>query len=132
MIRQRKQPSCAGASRGIGAAIAQRLAQDGFAVVVNHAGQAAPAEALVRSIEAAGGQALAAQADVRDAAAVRRMFDATGTIWGGVDVLVNNAGIMTLSAIADTEDAAFDHQIAVLIRSARHVWPAAAAAPGRR
>jgi NAD(P)-dependent dehydrogenase (short-subunit alcohol dehydrogenase family) len=55
-----------GASRGIGAAVALRLAQDGFAVVVNYSGNAAPAEALVREAEAAGGRALAARAEVSD------------------------------------------------------------------
>src|ERR1700761_5417499 len=65
-----------GASRGIGAAVAERLARDGFTVVVNYAGSADLAEALVRKIEGAGGRALAAQADVSDPAAVRHMFDA--------------------------------------------------------
>jgi 3-oxoacyl-[acyl-carrier protein] reductase len=94
-----------GASRGIGAAIAERLAKDGFTVVVNYSGDAAPAEALVRKIEEAGGKALTAKADVSDAEAVRRMFDAAEAAFGGVDVLVNNAGIMMLSSIADSDDA---------------------------
>src|SRR5262245_42755790 len=64
-----------GASRGIGAAVAERLARDGFAVVVNYAGSAAGAEALVRKIEAAGGRAVAVQADVSDPKAVGRLFD---------------------------------------------------------
>ncbi len=63
-----------GASRGIGAAIAERLAKDGFTVVVNYAGSAAPAEELVSRIERAGGKAVTAQADVSDVDAVRRMF----------------------------------------------------------
>lgn len=65
-----------GASRGIGAAIAERLAGDGFAVVINYASNATPAEALAGQIEAAGGRALALQADVSDPAAVRGLFDA--------------------------------------------------------
>lgn len=84
--------------------------------MVNYSGQARSAEALVRATQEAGGQALAAQADVSDAAAVRRMFDAAEAARGGVDVLVNNAGIMTLSPIADTEDAAFDRQVAVNLK----------------
>ncbi len=105
-----------GASRGIGAAVAERLARDGFAVVVNYAGSAAAAEALVRKIEAAGGRALAARADVSDPGAVRGLFDAAETAFGGVDVLVNNAGIMTLANLADTEDAAFDRLVAVNLK----------------
>ncbi|HEY0233160.1 MAG TPA: SDR family oxidoreductase [Dokdonella sp.] len=105
-----------GASRGIGAAVAQRLARDGFTVVINYSGAAAEAEALVRTIEQAGGTALAAQADVADPAAVRRMFDAAQTSFGGVDVLVNNAGIMTLATIADSDDASVDRLIAVNLK----------------
>ncbi len=105
-----------GASRGIGAAVAERLARDGFTVVVNYSGNEAAAEALVRKIEAAGGRALSARADVADPAAVARLFDAAETAFGGVDVLVNNAGIMPLSSIADTDDAAFERQVDVNLK----------------
>ena len=105
-----------GASRGIGAAIAERLGRDGFTVIVNYAGSAAAAEELVRKIEEQGGRALAAQADVSDANAVRRMFDAAEAAFGGIDVLVNNAGIMTLGTIADVDDAAFDRQVLVNLK----------------
>ncbi len=105
-----------GASRGIGAAIAERLASDGFNVVVNYAGSSAEAEALVGKIEQAGGHAIAAQADVSDAAAVERMFDAAEAAFGGVDVLVNNAGIMKLAPLADSDDALFDSQIAINLK----------------
>jgi 3-oxoacyl-[acyl-carrier protein] reductase len=105
-----------GASRGIGAAVAERLAADGLAVVVNYAASAGPAAALVRMIEARGQRALAAKADVGDADAVRGMFEAAEKAFGGVDVLVNNAGIMKLSKIADCDDAAFDEQIAINLK----------------
>ncbi|MGC1304490.1 MAG: SDR family oxidoreductase [Caulobacteraceae bacterium] len=105
-----------GASRGIGAAVAERLAEDGFTVVVNYAGSAAAAEALVTKIERAGGHAISAQADVSDPVAVRRMFDAAETAFGGVDVLVNNAGIMALSSIADADDELFDRNIAINLK----------------
>lgn len=105
-----------GASRGIGAAIAQRLARDGHAVIVNYSGNAAAAEQVVRGIEAAGGKALAAQADVADAAAVARMFDSAQAAFGGIDVLVNNAGILKLGAIGASDDALFDSLIAVNLK----------------
>jgi 3-oxoacyl-[acyl-carrier protein] reductase len=105
-----------GASRGIGAAIATRLAADGFTVIVNYSGNAAPAEALVRQIEQAGGKALAAQADVSNAAEVRRMFDAAESTFGGIDVLVNNAGIMSLAKLAEVTDEAIDRLLAVNLK----------------
>jgi len=105
-----------GASRGIGAAVAERLAADGFAVVVNYSGNAGPAEDVVHRIEGKGGRALAARADVSDAKAVRQMFDAAEAAFGGVDVLVNNAGIMMLSTIADSDDALFERQIGVNLK----------------
>src|ERR1700749_2908525 len=88
-----------GASRGIGAAVAERLAADGFTVVINYAGDTKSAEALAKKIEAKGGRALTAKADVSDPSAVRGMFDAAEAAFGGVDVLVNNAGIMQLARI---------------------------------
>jgi 3-oxoacyl-[acyl-carrier protein] reductase len=105
-----------GASRGIGAAIARRLARDGLTVVVNYSGDPAPAEALVREIAQAGGKALATRADVSNPAAVRTMFDHIESVLGGIDVLVNNAGIMTLSAVGETEDATFDRHVAVNLK----------------
>jgi 3-oxoacyl-[acyl-carrier protein] reductase len=102
-----------GASRGIGAAIATRLADDGFTVVINYAGSASEADALVEAIEARGGRAIAAQADVSDPAAVARMFDAAQAAFGGIDVLVNNAGIMKLATVTDSDDALFDRQVAI-------------------
>ena len=116
MNSQPKVALVTGASRGIGAAIAERLAHDGFAVIVNYSGSAAEADALVRAIGKSGGRALSVQADVSDPAAVRRMFDSAETSFGGIDVLVNNAGIMLLADIADTEDTTFDRLIAVNLK----------------
>ncbi|EZP49971.1 SDR family oxidoreductase [Sphingomonas sp. RIT328] len=105
-----------GSSRGIGAAIAARLAQDGHSVVINYAGDAAAAEALAGRIEEDGGRAVTARADVGDPAAVARMFEAAQAAFGGVDVLVNNAGIMRLAAVAEAGDDLFDSQIAVNLK----------------
>src|ERR1700732_2718974 len=81
-----------GASRGIGAAVAERLAGDGFTVVINYSGDAKAAETLARNIESKGGRVLTAKADVSDVKAVRGMFDAAEAAFGEVDILVNNAG----------------------------------------
>jgi 3-oxoacyl-[acyl-carrier protein] reductase len=105
-----------GGSRGIGAAVAQQLARDGFSVVVNYSSEAASAEALVAELAAFGAKALAVQADVRAPAEVRRLFDATERAFGRVDVLVNNAGVMPLASVADMDDAAFDRVIAVNLK----------------
>jgi 3-oxoacyl-[acyl-carrier protein] reductase len=105
-----------GASRGIGSAVAERLARDGFGVIVNYSGSAEAADALVRKITEGGGRALAVKADVSDPAAVREMFETTVAKFGGVDVLVNNAGIMTVSNLADTDDTSFDRQIAINLK----------------
>lgn len=105
-----------GASSGIGAAIAERLARDGFIVIVNYAGNEAAANEVVGKIEAAGGKAITARADVSDAAAVARMFDSAEAAFGGVDVLVNNAGIMKLATIAESSDDLFDRQIATNLK----------------
>ena len=105
-----------GASRGIGAAIAKRLAADGFTVVVNFSGSEAHARSLVDDIAASGGTAISYKADVADPSAVAAMFDAAEKDFGGVDVLVNNAGIMSLAAISETDDAMFDRTVAVNLK----------------
>lgn len=105
-----------GASRGIGAAIAERLAKDGYAVLINYSRADDEAEALVRKIQQAGGNALSAKGDISDPAAVAQLFAKAETAFGGVDVLVNNAGIMSLSTIADSDDEHFDRQIAINLK----------------
>jgi 3-oxoacyl-[acyl-carrier protein] reductase len=105
-----------GSSRGIGAEVAQRLARDGFDVVVNFVGNAAPAQEIVSKIEAAGGKAIAVKADVADPVAVASMFDAAETAFGGVDVVINCAGIMKLAKIAEVDDQTFDQIIAVNLK----------------
>jgi 3-oxoacyl-[acyl-carrier protein] reductase len=105
-----------GASRGIGRAIAERLAKDGFAVIVNYAGGEAEAAAVVKGIQDAGGRATAVRGDVSKPPDVTRLFDAAERASGGVDVLVNNAGVMPLSSIANMDDATFDRAVAVNLK----------------
>jgi 3-oxoacyl-[acyl-carrier protein] reductase len=105
-----------GASRGIGHAIALKLARNGFQVVVNYAGNKAEAAAAVNEIEAQGGKALAIQGDVAKSADMERLFDEAEREFGGVDVVINNAGIMPLSPIADLSDETFDRILAVNLR----------------
>ena len=105
-----------GSSKGIGAAVAERLARDGFAIVVNYANGAEAADALAAKIKAAGGQAIAVRADVSDPAAVVALFDQAEQAFGGVNILVNNAGIMKLKPLVETEDALFDQHIAVNLK----------------
>jgi 3-oxoacyl-[acyl-carrier protein] reductase len=84
--------------------------------VVNYSGSREDAEQLVEKIEAAGGKGLTAQADVSKASEVKRMFDAAEAAFGGVDVLVNNAGIMRLSPLGEASDELVDSQIAVNLK----------------
>jgi len=119
-----------GASRGIGAAIARRLAAEGLAVAINYAGSANEASKLAGQITDKGGRAIPVQADVSDPQAVRRLFDETEGAFGGVDVLVNNAGIMKLAPIAQVDDATFDETVATNLKgvfnglreAARRLW----------
>jgi len=102
-----------GGSKGIGAAIAKRLARDGFAVTVNYGHDRDAADAVIAEIEAAGGRGIAVQADIGDRASMAALFDAAEQAFGGVDVLVNNAGTMPLSPIANVDDDQFDRLVAV-------------------
>lgn len=102
-----------GASRGIGADIARRLAADGFALAINYVSNAAEAAALVAALQALGARAVAIQGDVSRPEDARRLFDATEQAFGQVDVLVNNAGIMIPGAIMEMSDEQFERQFAV-------------------
>jgi 3-oxoacyl-[acyl-carrier protein] reductase len=107
-----------GASRGIGASIARRLAVDGIAVVVNYAGRIADAEKVVQEIQAKDGNAVAIRADVSVPAEVSSLFDQTEAAFGGIDIVVNNAGVMQpgLVALVDTDDALFDRLFTINVK----------------
>ena len=120
-----------GGSRGIGAAIARRLARDGAAVAVTYNASPEKAEAVVREIEAAGGRALAVRADSADVGAVRTAVTTTVETFGRLDVLVNNAGILVLGTVDQYSVDDFDRMVAVNVRAvfvavqeaARHLKP---------
>ena len=105
-----------GASRGIGAAIAERLARDGANVVVNYMDSADKAKAVVKRIEAGGGKAAAVQADVSKAADVQRLFDESVAQFGKVDILVNNAGIPLYKMVAEITEEEFDRILATNVK----------------
>ncbi|WP_417825515.1 SDR family oxidoreductase [Thalassospira povalilytica] len=105
-----------GASRGIGVALAKRLAKDGFAVVINYASSAQPAEELAESLTADGHKAIAIRADISRPDAVTALFDKTISEFGGVDVIVNNAGVMTTQPIAEMDDATYDAMMDINVR----------------
>ncbi len=115
-----------GASRGIGRAVALRLARDGFAVVVNFSGNRGKAEEVVGEIERGGGRAVAVQANVAEPAEVARLFDAAEAAHGPVGVVVNSAGIMKLSPIATASVDDFDDVFAVNVRGTFNVLQQAA------
>jgi len=107
-----------GGSRGIGRQSAERLAADGYALVINYAGNQSEAEAAVVAVEKAGGQAIAVQADVADENAVAALFDTAEQTFGGVDVVVHAAGIMHLAPLVDLDLADLDRQLRTNIRGA--------------
>ncbi|WOD20520.1 SDR family oxidoreductase [Paraburkholderia kirstenboschensis] len=115
-IRNAQVAIVTGASRGIGAAIARRLSTDGLAVVVNYASSSSEADALVAELNAAGGRAVAVKADVSKAADVRRMFETAEQQLGKVDVLINNAGVIKPTPLADTSDELYDRTFDINVR----------------
>jgi 3-oxoacyl-[acyl-carrier protein] reductase len=105
-----------GASRGIGRAIALRLSQEGASVVVNYARGADRAKDVVSAIEAAGGKALAVQADVSKTAEIRDLFDRTQETYSQIDILVNNAGVTFNKPVAEVTEAEFDNLFAINVK----------------
>lgn len=113
MTQESKVAIVTGASKGIGAAIAQRLARHGHAIIVNFSRDETAANQVVSRIQNSGGRALSVKGDVSDPACLPTLFDVAEQHYGPVNVLVNNAGVMHNSAISDTSDADFEAQCAV-------------------
>jgi 3-oxoacyl-[acyl-carrier protein] reductase len=105
-----------GGSRGIGRSVVDRLGADGFAVVVGYAANEAEASAAVAAVTDAGGRAIAVAGDIADEAAVAGLFDQAERAFGGVDVVVNAAGLLLLAPLADLDLAVLDRILRTNIR----------------
>lgn len=106
-----------GASRGIGAAIARRLAKEDAAVAITYKSSPERAQQVIKEITDAGGKAIAIKADAADQGAVRAAVQATAKDFGKIDILVNNAGVLSLGAIADFPVHEFEKALSVNVRS---------------
>jgi 3-oxoacyl-[acyl-carrier protein] reductase len=115
-----------GASRGIGRAVALRLARDGFAVVVNYAGNTAKAQEVVNEIKSVGGRAIAVRADIANAGDVARLFTEGERAFGALGVVVNSAGIMKMLPLATASEEDFDVTFATNVRGTFNVFKQAA------
>ena len=121
-----------GASKGIGAAIAEELAKDGASVIVNYSSSAAGAEAVVAKIKAGGGKAKAVRADVGKPAESRQLIDAAVSEFGRIDILVNNAAVYDFVPLDQATEAHFDRMFDLNVRGLLFATQAAAAAFGDR
>jgi 3-oxoacyl-[acyl-carrier protein] reductase len=117
-IMKKRTAIVTGASHGIGRVVAKRLAQDGFAVVVNYLSNAGEAEEVVAEIKGIGGEAIAIKADVANQTDVEQLFEQTMKQFGSVDVVVHNSGIMSLSPIGKSDVQLFDKVISTNLRGA--------------
>jgi len=109
MSGKQKTAIVTGSSRGIGRAIAERLADDGVAVVINYTQNPGGADDVVKGITARGGKAVAIQADVSKAAEVRRLFDQAEKSFGRPDIVVANAGVFLMKPLAESSDEDYDY-----------------------
>lgn len=105
-----------GASKGIGAEIAKKMASAGVSVVINYANSKKEADDVVTSITSTGGKAIAVQADVSKTEAVKTLFTTTKEHFGKIDILVNNAGIMITKPLAQTTDDDFERQFNINVK----------------
>jgi 3-oxoacyl-[acyl-carrier protein] reductase len=105
-----------GASRGIGRAIAERLARSGASVAVNYSSSTDEAEKVVAGIKTAGGNAIAIKADISRVQEIKRMFDKTIAHFGKLDILVNNAGILVMKPVSAISEEDFDRIFAINVK----------------
>lgn len=115
-ILEGKKALVTGGSRGIGSAIAKRLAADGAEVAITYAGNKEAAEATVAIIEQAGGKAVAIQANAADDASQRAGVAAAAEALGRIDILVHNAGVAEFATVDQDTDESFEHQFGVNVR----------------
>ena len=109
MSKERKTALVTGSSRGIGRAIAERLAKDGAAVVINYTRNSKQADETVSGIVARGGKAIAVQADVSKPADVRRLFDEAEKSLGPLDIVVANAGVFFMKPLVESTEEDYDY-----------------------
>lgn len=113
---QNKVAIVTGGSRGIGKAIALRLAADGFAVAIGYAGNQEQADATVARIVQRGGHAIAVKGNIAEQADITTLFTATQDAFGRIDAVISNAGVMELVPIKEDSLAAFDRMMATNVR----------------
>ena len=118
MLLEGKSVVVTGGNSGIGEAIALAAAAEGAGVVVDFVVHPEEADVVVAKVEAAGGRAVAVQADVTSAADLQRMVQTAVTSFGRLDVLVNNAGIETRTSVLDTTESDYDRVMAINLKSA--------------
>jgi 3-oxoacyl-[acyl-carrier protein] reductase len=121
-----------GASKGIGAAIAQELAKDGASVIVNYSSSGQQADAVVAKIQAAGGNAKSVRADVSQPGQAKQLIDTTVSEFGRVDILVNNAAVYDFLPLEQVTEAHFDRMFNLNVKGLLFTTQAAAAAFGER
>jgi 3-oxoacyl-[acyl-carrier protein] reductase len=117
-MQQAKTALVTGGSRGIGAAIVERLARDGAAVAFTYSSSPAAAQDLVAKVEAGGSRALAIRADSADEAQLRAAVNQAAQTFGSLDIVVNSAGVLQMGAIDSFPIGQFDHSFAVNVRGA--------------
>ncbi|WP_019914955.1 SDR family oxidoreductase [Paenibacillus sp. HW567] len=105
-----------GSSRGIGRAVAERLAEEGASVIINYSSSPKQAEEVVQGIKAKGGTAAAIQADISKPVQIEQLFKDTKALFGKIDIVVNNAGIMVNSLIGEATEEQFDKQFAINVK----------------